>query len=133
MPPSRKNHSDEIPVWGKWLIASFIIIPLAAFLISAGAIPKAGHFLSVKIGNTFDWIGSLLPGATSLLFFASLICLYFYPTILGQPSKRRSAIFLTNLFFGWTLIGWIIALIWATAEKGSLQPPTPPPRSRWPE
>ncbi len=40
-------------------------------------------------------------------------CLYFLPTIAGRKKRNRYAIFVLNLFLGWTGIGWIIALVWA--------------------
>jgi len=48
-----------------------------------------------------------------VLIVACLI--YFLPTILALARGHLSAlaIFLLNLFFGWTLIGWIVALIWS--------------------
>ncbi|PIF22190.1 MULTISPECIES: superinfection immunity protein [Pantoea] len=44
-----------------------------------------------------------------------LIVLYFLPTFIGIIRYRLNiwAIILTNLVFGWTLIGWIVALIMA--------------------
>lgn len=42
-------------------------------------------------------------------------CFYFLPTIIGFNRKHpnAAAIFVTNLLFGWTFLGWGIALIWA--------------------
>jgi hypothetical protein len=45
------------------------------------------------------------------LLFAVL--LYFLPTIIGRHKHDAAGIFLLNLLLGWTVIGWIIALIWA--------------------
>ena len=44
--------------------------------------------------------------------------IYFMPSIVGFFRNRSNgmAIVLTNLFFGWTVIGWIIALIWAVSD-----------------
>lgn len=44
--------------------------------------------------------------------------LYFLPTIIVaiRGAHNGCAIFLTNFFVGWTLIGWIVALIWALAS-----------------
>jgi len=44
-----------------------------------------------------------------------LIILYFLPTIIAKSYNRRntSAIFILNVFLGWTFIGWVVALIWA--------------------
>ena len=43
------------------------------------------------------------------------LCFYFLPTIVAVKSKHRSviALFLLNLFLGWTIAGWVIALVWA--------------------
>ncbi|MCF8878902.1 superinfection immunity protein [Hyphobacterium sp. SN044] len=42
--------------------------------------------------------------------------LYFIPTIVAllRGHHNAFAIFLTNLLFGWTVIGWLITLIWST-------------------
>jgi len=50
----------------------------------------------------------------TLLF---LTFLYFLPAIIGRDKRDASGIFLLNLFLGWTLIGWFIALIWARAAE----------------
>jgi len=44
-----------------------------------------------------------------------IILFYFLPTIVGFENKKKNAqaIFALNLFLGWTLLGWVVALIWA--------------------
>jgi hypothetical protein len=44
--------------------------------------------------------------------------MYFLPTIIAAIRSKRDllAIFLLNLFLGWSVIGWIIALIWAATH-----------------
>ena len=43
-----------------------------------------------------------------------LAALYFLPTILAHNRGHRVAgILLLNLFFGWTIIGWLAILLWA--------------------
>lgn len=39
--------------------------------------------------------------------------LYFLPSLVGIRKKNAGAIFLLNFLLGWTLLGWVIALIWA--------------------
>jgi hypothetical protein len=41
--------------------------------------------------------------------------LYFLPSIIVLARGKRDllAIFLLNLFLGWSIIGWIVALVWA--------------------
>ena len=57
------------------------------------------------------------------LLFAFLLlpfgALHFLPTIIAALRNGRSVIpiFLLNLFLGWTVIGWVIALIWAIRDE----------------
>jgi hypothetical protein len=41
--------------------------------------------------------------------------MYFLPSIIALLRSKRDtlAIFLLNFFLGWSVIGWIVALIWA--------------------
>lgn len=55
--------------------------------------------------------------ALAVLFF--LLGVYLLPTIVASSRHHRQAvaIFLLNLFLGWTFVGWVIALVWsATAD-----------------
>ena len=51
------------------------------------------------------------------LIFA-LIALFFLPTILAFKKNRSDKffIFIINLFFGATVIGWVICLFWAMSK-----------------
>jgi hypothetical protein len=42
-------------------------------------------------------------------------CLYFLPTIVAIARHKTNlpAILLLNLLLGWSVIGWIVALVWA--------------------
>jgi ABC-type sugar transport system permease subunit len=57
------------------------------------------------------------------LFFAVLITLlslfYFLPFAIAFNKRRANtgAIFALNLFLGWSLIGWVVALVWALKEE----------------
>jgi putative effector of murein hydrolase LrgA (UPF0299 family) len=52
-------------------------------------------------------------GATLLIL---LLLLYFIPAIVAsmRRHRNRTAITVLNIFLGWTAIGWIIALVWAS-------------------
>ena len=41
--------------------------------------------------------------------------LYFVPWLIAlvDGHRDRAAIFILNLLLGWTIIGWIVALVWA--------------------
>ena len=52
-----------------------------------------------------------------LLIFGGI---YFFPSLIARLRKKSNllAIFALNLFLGWTLIGWVVSLVWAlTKEK----------------
>jgi len=48
-------------------------------------------------------------------FFGLPFVMYFLPSIVALARSKRDlmAIFLLNLFLGWSVIGWIVALVWA--------------------
>jgi hypothetical protein len=56
----------------------------------------------------------LLPGFF-LPFFGFGFLMYFLPSIIALVRSKRdiTAIVLLNFFLGWTMIGWVVALIWA--------------------
>ena len=48
------------------------------------------------------------------------LVVYLFPTLMGLQKANAFAIFMLNLFLGWTFIGWVIALVWAcTVDKES--------------
>ena len=53
-----------------------------------------------------------------VLGFLSFLIVYLFPWIVARCYKRRQsdAILAVNLFFGWTFIGWGVALVWAMVE-----------------
>ena len=67
------------------------------------------------------------------LIFALLLipfgAIHFLPTIIAALRHGRSVvgIFLLNLFLGWTVIGWVIALIWALTNEPKWIYGYPPP------
>lgn len=48
---------------------------------------------------------------------AAVSVAYMLPTIVGRKHRNANAIFLLNLLLGWTAIGWIVALIWASTTS----------------
>ena len=47
----------------------------------------------------------------TFILFAMLM--YFLPSIVGHQKRDFTGIFILNLLFGWTVIGWVVALVWA--------------------
>jgi hypothetical protein len=58
-----------------------------------------------------------------LLFLMGLsLFFYFIPTLLANNNKKQNiaAIGMLNLFLGWTVIGWVLALVWAVSKDTML-------------
>jgi hypothetical protein len=52
-------------------------------------------------------------GMDFLIFVAVITAIYFLPTIVAWGKPQAGTVFLLNLFLGWSLIGWVVALLWA--------------------
>jgi hypothetical protein len=82
---------------------------LAAILFSL-LVSQLDH--SSALLSTIQGAGSVI---SFLLFLALSGAVYFLPAIVARKRNHRNtvAIFVLNLFLGWTLIGWVAALVWA--------------------
>ncbi len=64
-------------------------------------------------------MGESIGGAIAgLLLLGSIVIIYFLPYFLAVQRKHpnRVPIGIINVFLGWTLIGWIVALTWAATN-----------------
>lgn len=54
-----------------------------------------------------------------LLFIVIDIIIYFIPSMVAdcRNLKEKTQILILNLFLGWTIIGWVVALVWACKPK----------------
>jgi hypothetical protein len=61
-------------------------------------------------------------GTTARVILGVILCvtLYFMPTGIGVIRGRTNtgAIFALNLFLGWSVIGWVVAFVWAVKAEG---------------
>ncbi|NLL90604.1 MAG: superinfection immunity protein [Dehalococcoidales bacterium] len=66
--------------------------------------------------EVLEWFFSSFIG---IIAFIISLAVYFLPTIIAAVRKKRNilAIFLLNLFLGWTFIGWVVALVWAVTKN----------------
>jgi hypothetical protein len=60
--------------------------------------------------------------AQSLIWTALVLIAYFAPTWIAKKG-RRGSVFVLNLFGGWTILLWIVALY--LAVKSNEKPVTP--------
>lgn len=58
------------------------------------------------------------PEIFVLMFFAALLALSFLPTLIAwQGGKKVLMVFLINLLLGWSILGWLVALILAICSE----------------
>ena len=55
--------------------------------------------------------------ATTIVVLVIVLSIYFLPSaVAGRNNPRSGAVYVINLFFGWTLLGWVIALAMAMSS-----------------
>lgn len=97
------------------VLAAAVVIGLAAVIVyfakdaMASSTPEQGEFLTVAIKT----IGAALAG----------LLLYFLPTVIAAYRLHPNAapVFVVNLFLGWTLVGFVVALAWSVSHIGNRQ------------
>ena len=69
----------------------------------------------------------------TVLIVLAILCFYFLPVIIAdiRGAAHRGAIGTINLFLGWTILGWLAALIWAVSESVESKPAAPAKKSAW--
>ena len=53
-----------------------------------------------------------------LLLVVLIFAFYFLPTLIAflRQHKNKLAIFLLNLLLGWTVLGWVVSLVWSVIK-----------------
>lgn len=54
------------------------------------------------------------------IYVLMVFALYFLPTFMAT-SGRKASVFVVNLFFGWTMIGWVVALFMAIRSRENVK------------
>jgi hypothetical protein len=68
------------------------------------------------IGGIFLFNHQPTPGDIRMVILIGIsAAIYFIPAIIAamRSHHQTAAIVLLNLFLGWTLVGWVVALVWA--------------------
>lgn len=60
-----------------------------------------------------------VPGIFGWIILVFLLFPYFLPTIVAFARRKDNAggVFVLNFFLGWTLIGWVVCLVWALSDN----------------
>ena len=97
------------------IVIGVVLIALAALVLNIHAKVLAGHGATVGYWpQTFRVSGAIV---TATLFVVAVTFLYLLPAILGWRTPNRVGIVAVNLFAGWTVAGWVVALVWALTKR----------------
>lgn len=81
-------------------------ISLIVLIVVAGLAAAFVSMHNPAEGETAFGLGSVLLGVVGLF-------IYFIPSLIGISRKNAAAIIALNIFLGWTILGWVFALVWA--------------------
>lgn len=95
--------------------------------LAAVALLTATPALAGVITDTLPPSDSPLGALIFLWLLLIPLGFYLLPAIIGfgRQHQHRVPILLVNLFLGWTLIGWVAALVWSAMPVNN--PKLPPP------
>ncbi len=95
----------------KKVLGFFALLALLALTLTS-CIPGPWH-----MPGMFGFGMSILTLPFALIGLA----LYFLPTIIAAARRAKNlvVILLVNIFAGWTVIGWIVALVWSIVDAPS--------------
>jgi MFS superfamily sulfate permease-like transporter len=132
------SYSD--PAFVDWI--STVAISIGVSLIVAGALAfTSGRLLELLpehklwafiVGFAFLCSLATMPlthehNWSDMIFFALLpimiVFLYFLPTAaaINTHHTHFHSIFIMNLLFGWTIAGWLVALVWAVRQPAPIE------------
>ena len=91
---------------------SLLVLPLV-FL--AGAVVVCGVGLALALG----FAAALAPLGVVVTGLALALALFVLPTVVAfsRRAENTLAIFLLNVFLGWTVVAWIVLLVWALVAR----------------
>lgn len=94
----------------RFLLLAFLV----AYSFSMGQIPPSGL-------NAFGKFAAFS-------FFVAAPALYLLPTYEAWKKQHSNltAIALVNIFMGWSLLGWVVAVVWAYKKPESTNTIAPP-------
>jgi hypothetical protein len=109
-PPRRLNRQQDSSRWTLKVIA----VSMVSLVISVLAL-YATAFAVVIHATTTGHLWLMLFYAVAVVVAAVGIWVYFLPSYISHKRSHpnRTAILVLNLVGGWTVVGWIVAIVWA--------------------
>ena len=98
--------------------ADFRRIPLARMiwdLVKMSVLIAVTCLGARLVGGT---VGGVIFGAMLLLSLILFVFWYMLPTVIAyhRHNRRIASIAVVNTVFGWTFVGWVVALSWAVKK-----------------
>ena len=85
---------------------------------------NAFAILIIAVGLGRNNVDLLVP--VNMILLALGAAFYVLPTVLAMYRNCQAAVWITvvNVFLGWTILGWFVAIGWAATGKSRTQPST---------
>jgi hypothetical protein len=109
----------------RWGIAIGLVVVVALLFFGplAYEIYTRRHFTAAW-RVTDDYLNRVFGPVFGFVLIGVLLALYFLPTGIAYVRKHQNllAVGIVNLALGWTLLGWIAALVWAVMNTQTPNP-----------
>jgi Superinfection immunity protein len=79
-------------------------------------------------------LGQVTDVFVAVMSLVGLLVLYLLPSVIAwlRHHDQRTGIIWVNVLFGWTVLGWIVALLWSATSIDPAGPTVPAWRRRRP-
>jgi hypothetical protein len=99
----------------KHSVGLLIVMPIILFLVMM-ILMDYGRYSGAPSTESENYLTNAITVGILLLLGGWI---YFLPSLVANSHGHHntSAIFILNLFLGWTVLGWVVALVWAFTKQ----------------
>ena len=96
-----------------WKVAWIRVVVFLLPILLVGSVFFPDHLRTLIFVVRFGYLSPDLLWHWILIILG--LCLYFLPSFMAYSRKHlnREAVLAANLLLGWTILGWVICLVWA--------------------
>jgi hypothetical protein len=113
--PKISNPSSPQNIVKSWVSRHKGWSIIIAFFLLCGFTGNTIDLLNEGTGVLTSVVEGCLRSTFGFALIAALLFIYFLPYYFARKhgKKNKEAIFILNLFLGWTFVGWVVAAVWA--------------------
>ena len=100
------NYIEYMSLWKKSDRIIVAIIALIAWV----------WWYSSNESNMENWFAIVV---NAIIIIPIAFFIYFYPSLHSKGKIRFWQVFVINLFFGWSILGWVVALVIALDKSNT--------------